>query len=78
MITSATKKLLLSTAAGILVLAGAVAPASAKGKNNHHRHHFRVAPIIVTSGHSGCDYFYWKWKQTGVRYWKAKYFSCIG
>ncbi len=75
-IMSTTKKLLLGTTAGIVALAAAALPASAKGGHRHHRAFY--GPVVVTSGPVGCDYYYWKWKRTGVRIWKSKYFACMG
>jgi hypothetical protein len=75
---STTKKLLLGTTAGILALAAAALPASAKG--GHHHHHFRsfYGPAVVASAPTGCDYYRWKWRQTGAWAWKSRYFACIG
>lgn len=74
---STTKKLLLGTTAGIVALATAALPASAKGGHHHHSRGF-YGPVVVTSGPTGCDYYYWKWKHTGARAWKSRYFACIG
>jgi hypothetical protein len=77
MSTSTARKLVLGATAGVIALAAAAMPASAKG--GHHRHHFRAfGPIVVTSGTVGCDTYYWKWKHTGARFWRSKYLACIG
>ena len=72
---SAASKLALGAAVGAVALMGALAPAMAKGK--HHHHHFRAwsAPVI-TSYRGGCDYYYWKWRNTGSKFWKYKYLDC--
>jgi hypothetical protein len=76
MSASPAKKLLLGSLAGLAVMVAALAPASAHGK---HRHHLRwYGPAIVTySGGGGCSYYYWKWQNTGLRFWKHKYYACI-
>jgi hypothetical protein len=73
----ATRKLTLATVAGVVAMMGAMAPALAKGGHHHHRY-VRVwtGPAVVTTG-GGCSYYYWKWQNTGSRFWKAKYFNCI-
>lgn len=75
MSTSVTKKLVLGTAVGAVALMGALAPAMAKGKHHHH-HHFRVWSAPVVSYRSSCDYYYWKWQNTGSKFWKYKYLDC--
>jgi hypothetical protein len=74
---SKSKKLLLGATAGIVALAAAALPASAKGGHHHHARGF-YGPVIVSSAPTGCDYYRWKWRQTGTRFWKSKYFACIG
>ena len=73
---SPAKKLLLGGLTGLAVMAVALAPASAHGKK--HRHHFRwYGPAIVTYSGGGCSFYYWKWQNTGAKYWKRRYYACI-
>jgi hypothetical protein len=74
---SMKRKIALGAVTAAIALLGALAPASAKG--GHHRHHFRFhAPVFVAPVYAGCDAYYAKWKRTGSRFWKAKYFACMG
>ena len=42
-------------------------------KHHHfHGHHWRSHRYDF-----GCRYYYKKWKWTGSRYWKRKYYRCI-
>jgi hypothetical protein len=77
MSASLTKKMVLGTVTGLVVMAAAMAPASAH-KHGKHRHILRwSAPIVITRT-SGCSFYYWKWQDTGRAYWKRKYVYCLG
>ena len=39
------------------------------GHHWHHHHHLRY--------YDPCHYYYKKWKWTGKRHWKKKYYECI-
>ncbi|MFN3867807.1 MAG: hypothetical protein ACK4MF_01940 [Hyphomicrobiaceae bacterium] len=41
-----------------------------------HKRHFGPK-IIIGLGGGGCGYYYDRWKFSGSRFWKAKYFNCI-
>ena len=73
---SPARKLLLGGLTGLAVMAVALAPASAHKK---HRKFFRWhAPVVVYSGGGGgCSFYYWKWQNTGAKFWKRKYYACI-
>lgn len=82
---STAKKMMLGAAVGLVAVTTVMAPASAHGRRHHHHHghHYRhfhgwYGPV-VTYGYSayGCEYYYKKWKYTGSRFWKHKYFACI-
>ena len=75
MSASPAKKLMLGSLAGLAVMAAALAPASAHGKHHHHLRWY--GPAIVTYSGGGCSYYYWKWQNTGLRFWKHKYYACI-
>ncbi len=79
MSTSLTKKAMLGTIAGSIAMMGMLAPASAKHRHHHHHRHFHglYAPLYIAPSYNDCGYYYWKWRHTGSRFWKAKYFSCI-
>ena len=73
---SVTRKLVIGAAAGAIALLGALAPASAKGGHHHHFYRFSQ-PAFVAPVYTGCDYYYSRWKNSGSRFWRAKYFACI-
>jgi hypothetical protein len=73
MSASPAKRLLLGGLTGLAVMAAALAPASA----HKHHHHLRYGPSIITYSGGGCSYYYWKWQNTGLRFWKHKYYACI-
>ena len=79
MALSTAKKLVLGATVGVVTAVAMVAPAAAHRRHHgHHHHHFRYwhGPSYVTS-YGSCDYYFWRWKNTGSRFWKAKYYDCI-
>lgn len=48
----------------------------------HHRRHrgigFGGISIELGSIDSGCRYSYRKWQNTGSRYWRSRYYDCVG
>ncbi len=74
---SPARKLLLGGLTGLAVMAVALAPASAHKK--HRKFHRWHAPVVVYSGGGGggCSFYYWKWQNTGAKFWKRKYYACI-
>jgi hypothetical protein len=81
--------LLAGLAIAALATAGLGTPADAKGRHvhihkhggvKHHfvfhkRHRFYHAPIVI---HGGCGYERHMWLKTGLKYWKARYYTCKG
>jgi hypothetical protein len=54
-------------------------------KPGHHfaqrgRHHRRAVRggISIYAGGSACGYSYRRWQETGSRYWRSRYYDCIG
>ena len=50
-------------------------------RRRHRRHHgigFGGIYIDIGSIESGCRYSYRKWQATGSRYWRHRYYDCIG
>lgn len=81
MTISTTKKMVLGAAVGLAGVVAMLAPAAAHGRHHrHHHHHFRHwhAPVFITESYGSCHYLYRKWRYTGSRYWKFRYFDCIG
>jgi hypothetical protein len=76
---STARKIVLGTTVGLVTVMATLAPALAGGRHHHgrhHHHHFRHWSYVATD-YGSCDYYLWRWKDTGSRYWKSKYFSCI-
>jgi hypothetical protein len=79
---SISRKLVLGTTAALVAALTALAPASAGGRHHHHdrhHHHYRYwhKPVVVVPSYERCGYYYRKWKYTGSRYWRARYFACV-
>jgi hypothetical protein len=81
MIRNTGKTLLLGAAVAAAAVMGTFATAEAK--HGHHGHHgwyrpyFYVAPVYTTSYAGSCSYFYSRWRETGSRYWRHRYYQCI-
>jgi hypothetical protein len=81
------KKLLASAiVAAAAVGVTAIAPAEAgKGhRAHHHQHHFKHWKHVYVGGPYDyarhevrhCNHFYRKWRATGSRYWRSKFYDC--
>lgn len=56
------------------------------GRHYGHRHRHYRRGYVYGAGipffyggygyYSGCSYYYRKWKHTGSRYWRSRYYSC--
>jgi hypothetical protein len=78
MSTSILKPALAGAGALLIAMLGALSPAAAKGKHHHHRHfHLWHAPLLVAPVDRGCGFYYAKWRETGRRFWKERYFACM-
>ena len=77
------KTLLLGAAIALTATLGTFAAAEAHGHGHGHhggwyRPYFYVAPVYTTGYVGSCSYFYARWRETGARYWRHRYYQCIG
>jgi hypothetical protein len=51
-----------------------------RGHQYGHRGHrgLGFTGINVYAGDGGCGYSYRRWQETGSRYWRSRYYDCIG
>lgn len=79
------KAILIAAATLVSAVAATAGTANAGGKhfhgfhhNNHHFHHrhhgFR---LVIAPSHRGCGFLREQWEETGSRYWRRRYFSCL-
>lgn len=56
-------------------------PIGPKPKPPHaggHKHWVWGGITILAADYAGCGYEYYKWKSTGLTYWRHRYFECRG
>lgn len=78
MTMSTTRKLVLGAAVGLAGVVAMLAPAAAHGRYHGHHHHFFRHWHAPVFSYGSCHYLYRKWRYTGSRYCKFRYFDCIG
>lgn len=77
------KKTIALAAVAATLTAFAPSPEAEAGKRfrlhfgHHHFHHHHRRPHHYVYTGPSCRYYYKKWKWTGSKYWKRKYYRCI-
>lgn len=76
------KTVLIATATLLSAVAASAGTASAGGKHfhgfhHHHFHHRHGLRLVVVPVRGRCSYYREQWEDTGLSYWRRRYFNCL-